>query len=227
MNTDDRASDRRAFLLRLAASGALGAAGFSGIVSKALARGDLPPGVNRLEGAITVNGRPGKEGTPVSPGDRVATGRASQAVIIISNDAFLMRPDTTIDFEGRGGALASIAVATGKVLSVFSKKPMVIKAATASIGIRGTGAYLEVEAGRVYFCLCYGEAQVDGPGMESKVVKTRHHESPLYLTDDGGFMRAEPGPVVNHTDEELIMLESFVGREPDFMNDGTYPSKRY
>jgi hypothetical protein len=33
------------------------------------------------------------------------------------------------------------------VLSVFSKKPVRIKAAAASIGIRGTGAYIEVDPG--------------------------------------------------------------------------------
>ena len=39
-------------------------------------------------------------------------------------------------------------IATGKVLSVFSKKPVAIKAAHAIIGIRGTGAYIEVDAER-------------------------------------------------------------------------------
>ncbi len=226
MRIDDPAA-RRAFLRRLAASGALGAAGLTGLISRALARGDLPPGVNRLEGTATVNGRPAQNGTPVSLGDRVATGRASQAVIIVNDDAFLMRADTAIDFQGRGGVLANMVVATGKVLSVFSKKPLAIKAATASIGIRGTGAYLEVEAGRVYFCLCYGEARIDGPGMESRVVKTRHHEAPLVLTESGGIMSAAPGPVVNHTDDELILLESYVGRVPDFMSDGTFIGPRY
>jgi len=110
---------------------------------------------------------------------------------------------------------------------VFSKKPVSIKAATATIGIRGTGAYLEVDDADVYFCLCYGEAVLQGAGMADKVVKTTHHEQPLLLTQSGGAMQAQPGPFRNHTDAELVMLEALVGREPPFMRDGQYPAGKY
>ena len=215
---------RRDWMKRIAA---FGAAGASGIVAEALAKGDLPKGVARLDGSATVNGNEARVGLPVSVGDRVATGRQSQAVIVVGSDAFLLRSKTTIEIGGREGVLSSLLVATGQVLSVFSKKPVAIKAATASIGIRGTGAYVEVEPDSVYFCLCYGEAVVDGPGMSSKDIKTTHHEHPLLLTQAGGIMRAEDGPFRNHTDAELIMLESLVGREPPFMKDGKYPANTY
>jgi hypothetical protein len=218
---------RRRMLRMLIASGALGAAGASGVVSRALAKGDLPPGVNRLEGSAEVNGRPARVGTPVNLGDRIATGKSSQAVIVVGSDAFLMRSQTTIEVGGRDGVLSEMLITTGKLLSVFSKKPVAITAASASIGIRGTGAYIEVEPKSVYFCLCYGEALIDGPGMSSKLVKTTHHEQPLMLRDDGGILSAEPGPFQNHSDAELIMLEALVGREPPFMKDGQYPAKRY
>ena len=71
------------------------------------------------------------------------------------------------------------------------------------------------------------EAMIDGPKMQSKEVKTTHHEQPLVLTQKGGILAAEPGPFRNHTDDELIMLESLVGREPPFMKDGQYPAKKY
>jgi hypothetical protein len=218
---------RRKWLKFIGASGILGPAGWSGWMSQALAAGMLGglQGVNRLQGTATVNGQAAAVGTPVKLGDRVSTGRGSQAVVVIHDDAFLLRGDTTIDFKGRGGVLSDMLIASGNVLSVFSKKPMQVKAATASIGIRGTGGYIEVEPKRVYFCLCYGEAVIDGPGMASKTVKTTHHESPVYLTEDGGIMRAEPGPVLNHTDDELILLESLVGREPPFVASGL--SNRY
>ena len=125
-----------------------------------------------------------------------------------------------------GGVLSRILIQSGRVLSVFGKKPVVIKAANATIGIRGTGAYVEVDPGKVYFCLCYGEADLDGPGMSApKRIKTTHHESPLVITDRGGVMVADPAGVVNHTDDELVMLEALVGREPPF-TPGAYPSLR-
>jgi hypothetical protein len=208
---------------------ALGAAGVNGWISRALAKGDVPPGVHRLDGSATVNGRPAQVGTPVQLGDRIATGRESQAVVVVvGTDAFLLRSQTIIEVKGREGVLSGLLVTTGKVLSVFAKKPVAIQAASASIGIRGTGAYLEVEPASVYFCLCYGEALIEGPGMaNAKLVKTTHHEQPLVLRDEGGIMRAEPGPFQNHSDAELIMLEALVGREPPFMKDGTYPAKKY
>ncbi len=167
-------------------------------------------------------------GTRVALGDRIATGRGSQAVIVVGSDAFLLRSQTIIEVGGSQGVLTDMLVSAGKVLSVFSKKPVAIKAATASIGIRGTGAYIELNPDSVYFCLCYGEARVEGPGMaKAREVKTTHHESPLLLRDVGGIMNVEPGPFQNHSDAELILLESLVGREPPFMKDGTYPAKKY
>jgi hypothetical protein len=217
--------DKRDWLKRIAA---FGAAGASGIISETLAKGDLPPGVARLEGSATVNGRDANVGTPVKLGDRIATARGSQAVIVVGSDAFLMRSQTIIEVGGSQGTLSDLLVSAGKVLSVFSKKPVAIKAATASIGIRGTGAYIEIHPDNVYFCLCYGEALVEGPGMaNAREVRTTHHESPLVLRDVGGIMNVEPGPFQNHSDAELVMLESLVGREPPFMKDGKYPANKY
>ena len=217
--------NKREWLKRIAA---FGAAGASGIISEALAKGDLPPGVAKLEGSLTVNGRDAALGTPVRLGDKVATARGSQAVIVVGSDAFLMRSQTTVEFgPSSRGTLSDMLVSAGRVLSVFSKKPVAIKAATASIGIRGTGAYIEINPDSVYFCLCYGEAVIDGKNMPSKVVKTDHHESPLWLYEDGAALKAEPGPFLNHTDDELILLEGLVGREAPFVKSGVYPTKRY
>ena len=214
--------------LRLLASGALGGAAFGRLISEAIAKGDkpLPPAIHHLEGSAKVNGREATVGTPVALGDRVATGAKSRAVVVVGEDAFLLRADTTIEVRGASGVLSELTVATGKVLSVFAKKPVSIKAASASIGIRGTGAYIEMDPDSVYFCLCYGEAQVDGPGGTSRNVKTSHHEMPLFLRD-GATMRIEPAGFRDHKDDELIMLESLVGREPPFVKSGTYPANKY
>lgn len=226
MNDGER---RRRELLRLVASGALGAAGVSGWLSQALAKGDIgaTPGINRLEGTATVGGKPARIGTPVPLGERVATGPNSMAVIVVGPDAFLLRANTVIEARGSRGLVSDLLISTGRVLTVFAKKPVEVRAGNATIGIRGTGAYFEIDRDSVYFCLCYGEAVVQGAGMEDKLVKTAHHEQPLLLRDAGGAMRAEPGPFRNHSDDELIMLEALVGREPPFKRDGMYPAQKY
>jgi hypothetical protein len=217
--------NRRDWIGFLAAGGA---AAFGNRVAQALAKDDIRQGVNRLDGTMRINGRPAHAGAEVELGDRVSTGPRTDAVIVVGRDAFLLRARTTIEVQGSEGLLKSMLIAAGQVLSVFSQKPVVIKAANASIGIRGTGAYIEVNPGSVYFCLCYGEASVEGPGMAgARLVRTQHHEEPLLLRDDGGIMRVEPGPFLNHSDAELVMLEALVGREPPFTKGGTYPATRY
>ena len=225
----DESQKRRQLLRALVSSGALGAAGLSGFMSRALAAGDIPggTGIARLDGAATVNGNAAKVGTAVKMGDRIETAAGAKAVVVLKGDAFLMHPKTIIEVRGRDNTLTDMLVAGGRVLSVFSKKPVTIKAAVATIGIRGTGAYLEVEPGGVYFCLCYGEALVEGANMEAKTVKTTHHETPLMLRETGGIMRAEPGGFKGHSDDELVLLESLVGREPPFGKSGGYPANKY
>jgi len=217
---------RRRRLQQLAAFGLLGPAGISGLIQDALAKGDLPAisGVNSLSGSATVNGQAAKVGTPVKPGDKVTTSNGSQAVIVVGKDAYLLRDRTTIVFEeskSKPGLVENVLVATGKVLSVFDKrsdKGVSLRLPTATVGIRGTGCYIEIHEGRSYFCLCYGEAAVEGPGMpNAAIIKTTHHENPVWLYDSGGIMKVEKAGFVNHNDEELIMLEKLNGREPPFV----------
>jgi hypothetical protein len=225
----DATRGRREWLRRIAAGGVLAGGGLTGIVSRALANGDLggKQGVVQLEGTATVDGRAARVGSAVNAGQRVATGPGSHAVVVIGKDAFLLRENTAVETQGSRDTLSTLLVSAGKILSVFGKKPLTIRAAHATIGIRGTGCYIEVQPADVYFCLCYGEAVVQGAGMADKVVQTKHHESPLLLFEDGAAMKADKAGFRNHTDAELIMLEATVGREPPFVRDGTYPAGKY
>ena len=232
---DNHDTERRKTLARLATLGivgALGPAGITGLIQEALAKGDLPTlsGINSLQGSATINGVAAKVGMLVKPGDTVATGSAkgSFAIIVIGKDAYLLREGTKVTFEGnpeQPSVASRMLIATGKILSVFAKRDansrLTLNAQSATIGIRGTGCYLEVHDKRTYFCLCYGEATIDGVGMEKpKVIKTTHHESPVWLDESGGNMKVEGTTFGSHTDEELIMLEKLTGREPPFVAMG-------
>ncbi len=226
---------RRQFIQRLAATGALGSAGLTGFIGRALAKGDLPgiPGVNRLEGRATVNGKEATVGTPVVPGDRVSTGAGSQAVIVIRDDAFLVRENTTLEFAESGGVLSRILIEAGAVLSVFGKKPLQIKAATATIGIRGTGVYMEADPEQTYFCTCYGVADIasNADPQSQETVAAQHHDRPLYIVKgEPAGRNIREAPFINHTDQELMMIESLVGRQPPFVfpkSDYTGPRRNY
>ena len=95
---------------------------------------------------------------------------------------------------------------------------------SAQIGIRGTAVYVELEADRTYVCTCYGAARltpVDDP-KAAETVRTKHHDQPRYIYPKGMPRRIEKAPMVNHTDAELVMLESLVGRTVPFSGPPRY-----
>jgi len=177
---------------------------------------------------VRVNGRPVRRGQVVNPGDRVETGARSQAVFVIGQDAFLLRALGRLETAGSGAFADLLRLSTGKLLSVFSAGQRRIETPTATVGIRGTGIYLESEDKRTYVCTCYGTVEVaprDMPKM-SETITTRHHEQPRFIYADKSMPEDKmmpKAPVINHTDAELILLESLVGREPPFIGKGGSP----
>jgi hypothetical protein len=151
-------------------------------------------------------------------GERIVAGPGETIVFVVERDALLLRQNSTLELVREGFRLV-----TGAVLSVFSPGGRrELKTATATIGIRGTGVYLEAEPARTYVCTCYGEAvlePVDAPASR-ETVRTRHHEQPRYIMAKGAPQMVTPAPVRNHSDAELEMLEALVGREPPFKGQG-------
>ena len=211
---------RRDWLARVAAGGAALALGMSRL-REALAADAVAKGVARMRGDVRVNGNPARQGMAIGPGDRISTGRDAELVAVIGRDAFMMRADTQIELSAgkTRGAVGIMRIVTGALLAVFVPgEEKQVRTASASIGIRGTAVYVELEASRTYVCTCYGRARltpVDDP-KAAETVRTTHHDQPRYIHAKGMPRRIEKAPVVNHTDAELILLESLVGRKVPF-----------
>jgi hypothetical protein len=224
MNATINASKRRRALLKsLAAAGLLQGAGLSGLIGRALANGNDPiaAGMRTIKGTVSVNGQAARIGMLIKTGDSVVTSRDSEAVYVIGQDAFLQRDNSSVIFGD--AASGFFRIVTGKLLSVFGKGQKKLHVPTATIGIRGTGCYIEAAAERTYFCLCYGEAEIipSAAPEQREVVTTTHHDHPLTITAKaakGSIMVA--APVINHTDAELTLLENLVGRQTPFYGKG-------
>lgn len=188
------------------------------LVSKALAQNRVSPGVNRVRGEATINGQPAKQGMAVRAGDSVTTGANAEIVFVVDRDAMMLRENSSLSLLKSGLRLVS-----GAVLSVFGpKKRRELRTSTVTIGIRGTAAYLEAEPQRTYVCTCYGEAVLE-PLAEPRAretVRTTHHEQPRYIMGRGAPQMVTPAPMINHSDAELELLESLVGRQPPFIGKG-------
>lgn len=184
----------------------------------------VPPGVHRIQGDVRVNGRPAHVGLAVLPGDTVTTGARSEAVYVMGANAYLMRENTKVGFFA-DTAVSVLRVLSGKVLSVFGPGERRVETPTATAGIRGTACYVEAEPERVYFCLCYGMADLLplGDPAQAQTITTRYHDRPFYIRRSGQGPLLEPAPVINHSDAELTMLEALVGRRPPFYGQENLP----
>src|SRR6266853_694864 len=205
----DRAC-RRAWLKLGAGSGLYAA------LRRSLAQISAKQGVRTVQGDMRINGKPAEAGTLVRPGDAIVLADGAVATFFVGQDAFLMRGGSRAELIGSGLLVSAVQLVTGRLLGVFgSGGERRLVTSTASIGIRGTGAYMEAEPTRTYFCLCYGSAEVRATmGSASESFSTRHHDSPRYIYGDGRKRAIVPASVTNHTDSELILLESLAGRSP-------------
>lgn len=210
--TDD---PRREFLLTALSLGLFAGANLASLFQAGHARGDipdkLPPGrsIYRLQGEVTVDGKPADINTSIGPGSIVKTGRNSQVIFVVASDAFILRSNSEIQMKTDAGLIIdSMRLLSGRLLSVFGRreKPHTITTSTATIGIRGTGIYVEAEADRSYVCTCYGQTRIVAsadPAIGRDVI-SKHHDQPLYVLPsaaNGELIVA--APFINHTDTEL------------------------
>lgn len=224
-----KAMARRLALKQLLAASLFPIAGW--LPRRVAAMADLPrgDGIYRWHGDVRVNGQPVTQDTIVRPGDTVTTGARSQVIVVIGDDAFLLRADTQVTFQGQPGAtdaagklraalVQSLNIAVGKLLAVFGRGQKHVELSNAVIGIRGTGIYFESDPVRSYVCTCYGTVEI-APRADAaarEVISTKHHEAPRYVYAKGAKRLIEEAPVINHSDDELYLLEWYVGREPPF-----------
>ncbi len=190
----------------------------------------LPPGqsIYRISGDATVNGKKAALDTPVGPNDTVETGKNSEIVFVVGAQALIMRGESKLEMQGAkkesGNAVVSgLRMLSGKLLSVSRNQPMSMKTQTATIGIRGTGFYIEAEPDLTYFCTCYGVTDVvsNTDPTSKDTVAASHHDKPLYITADGKEgQKIQLAGFKNHSDQELMLIETLVGRTTPFVFPG-------
>lgn len=236
-DTEETVMDRRRRLLVQALSTGMLAGGLGwhpAARSELFGRmpGDLPRGqsIFRLRGDVRVNGEPADTDTPIGPDDHVVTEGDGELVAVIGRDAFIVRSDTQVQFSLGEHLKEGMRILTGALLSVFGERDddgPEITTPTVAMGIRGTGLYVEAGPSRSYVCNCYGEVDLRA-GDERETIVSRHHDDPRWvLAEPRSGRRILPAPFLNHTDMELILLESLVGREVPFGAPGrTYRRRR-
>jgi len=231
--SDDIDDPRRDFLVKMLTAGAF-ASGVWSLPATVQSMGKipklLPPGKSffDISGEVMVNNKLATLDTFVKNNDVISTGRGAHAVFVVGKDAFILRGNSSMEIEGNE-IISTIRVFSGKLLSVFghreNKKPLHMRSSTATIGIRGTGVYIESDPEQTYLCTCYGVTDLSSnvdKNVQERIV-AEHHDKPKYLlaklSQKGELIT--PAPMINHTDMELTLIEELVGREPPFGLEGS------
>ena len=220
MSTPERDIDplRRDFVLAALAAGLFSLAPHARVRAQDAAGARS---IHRLRGQVKVNGAAASAVTVIRGGDLVETGADGEVVFSVEQDAFILRSNARLQLTPPAGASAvveGLRVFTGALLSVFGKRRHRIETAVATIGIRGTGVYVEVEPDQDYVCTCYGVTELASiDDRESReTVDAGRHDARYILKSGAAGARIRAAPFKNHTDAELTLIESLVGRVPAF-----------
>ena len=203
--------------------------GVMGTISFLLNGCNFYRGFRQIEGEVLLNGRrvsseqmKGPEGVSVPSDASISTGAQASAVFVIGRDAFLMRENSRVELnpnllDRKKNEISGFNLRSGAILSVFARNKRTLRTLSALIGIRGTGVYIETDSDKTYVCTCYGTSYmqvIDSPEI-NETVPTLYHDQPrsIYSREK----RIDHAPVINHSDQELILLERLVGRVPPFV----------
>jgi hypothetical protein len=215
---------RREALARLLAGGALAFipwqlanAGWFSWGSKKLS---TDKSIHSLEGEALVNGRSADLQTRIRAGDRIETRADSEIIFVVGGDSFILRSNSDMEITGDNFLIQGLSLLSGSLLSVFGRrrasKPLTMSGPTATLGIRGTGVYMEAEPDLTYLCTCYGKvtlASSTDPD-DTEVITATNHDLPRYITSKPvKGTRIRKAPVINHSNSELKLLEAIVGRK--------------
>lgn len=199
--------------------------------------GELPPGrsIYDLQGEVWIDDVRANINSQVTADSHLRTGSNSLIIFVVGRDAYILRENSELQLRSEGALATGLRLITGKVLSVFGQRSdegLTLSTSTATIGIRGTGVYAESYADYSYLCTCYGttELSANAQPSERETISTLYHNARFILTEPQNGRLIIPGPFINHTDEELVLIEALVGRQPPFnamRQDYQGPQRRY
>ncbi len=222
---------RRDFLINALTLGLFSGINTAGFVQPVNALGRLPGrmpqgrSIYRLEGDVKVDGKVANIKTLIGPDSNIETGKNGEIIFVVASDAFILRSNSKLELGARGLLVQGMRIISGAVLGVFGERKAAhqVVTLTATIGIRGTGIYVDSAPDKTYVCTCYGHTRISANADRNTVrdIVTTHHDKPVYVLPSALQNNLIiPAPVVDHTDKELNLIESLVGRKTPFGGAG-------
>lgn len=184
----------------------------------ALATTRLRGKIHELEGEVFINRNRADINSVIYAGDRLSVAYGGRLVFAMGEDTYLLQEGSSLELVSRDNIIISgLRLLTGGLLSAFGdrNKKTTIYTRTATIGIRGTGVYLNSQPENLYFCTCYGKTELR-TGHRHEFVEATHHSAYNITGKSSHSMSMTATEVIGHTDDELRLLERYAGRKPAF-----------
>ena len=173
--------------------------------------------VHELQGTAFRNRELITPATRINPGDWVSVSHGSSLTFSVGQDVYRLRGGTSLKLEASGNSATGLYLLTGALLGVFGQGAKTIYTRSAIIGIRGTGLYIDNKPTQTYLCTCYGETELQLPGLGNRSYTATHHKAVMISTPDGEKPDIQDAAAPEgHTDDELRKSESYVGRTVPF-----------
>ncbi|HEX6265520.1 MAG TPA: hypothetical protein VFZ81_01350 [Burkholderiales bacterium] len=170
--------------------------------------------VHELAGRVLLNGRPMARNSAIQPGQTITTGSDGRIWFTLAGDAFFLRPGSELRLSPsvRDTVIEALRLVTGALGATFRRGAQrSVFAQSVTIGIRGTGIYVQTAPEATYVCTCFGATELDSTA-DNAAVRADHHAARWIRAD----RRIVDAAMENHTDEEISRLERLAGRPYPF-----------
>lgn len=175
--------------------------------------------IHELEGDVFINKRIANQSSSIQAGDRLSVAYGGRLVFSMGEDSYLLQEGTSLEVASKDNSVVSgLRLLTGGLLSVFGKRDTTtrIYTHTATIGIRGTGVYLNSQPDNLYFCTCYGQTDLHLGHNHDEHIQSTHHNAFNITGKSEKSMTMIATEVIGHTDDDLRLLERYSNRKPPF-----------
>jgi hypothetical protein len=175
--------------------------------------------VHELAGRVLLNGRPMTRNSAIQPGQTITTEGDGHIWFTLAGDAFFLRPGSELRLSPsvRDSVIDALRLITGALGATFRRgAERSVIAQTVTIGIRGTGIYVQTAPEATYVCTCFGTTELSSlSGADATRVSATHHSGRMIQRGDTRIRDAEMS-LMPHTDEEMSRLERLAGRPYPF-----------
>lgn len=175
--------------------------------------------IHEIEGDVFINKNTASQSSIIQSGNRITVAYGGRLVFSMGDDSYLLQEGSSLEIASQDNAVVSgLRLLTGGLLSVFGKRQTTTKiyTRTATIGIRGTGVYLNSQPEKLYFCTCYGSTDLHLGHNHTEHIHATHHSAFDVTGNTANSMKMIATEVIGHTDDELRLLERYSGRKPLF-----------